>query len=168
MSHVARGQRRDVDASRQAVVTTPRSIQIAPCQLRELGVAFDEEAVAPGQDRGHAGRSTARKRVENPAASWRVDVEQMGHQLHRLRRWVARWITHPRNLEDARLMTEYRIGREHRGGNAPQRVRRVGCVAVEISPEHPPLGAVEGVGTAGLLAVMVATPGDAGRVQARH
>jgi hypothetical protein len=75
MSHLARGQRLDVDASRQAVVTTPRSIQIAPCQLRELGVAFDEEAVTPGQDRGHTRRAAASKRVENPAASWRVDVE---------------------------------------------------------------------------------------------
>ena len=168
MSHVARGQRRDVDASRQSVVTTPRSIQIAPCQLRELGVALDEQAAPPGQDRGHAGRTAASKRVENPATSWRVDVEQMGHQLHRLRRRVARWITNPRNLEDARLMAEYRIGREHRGGNAPERVWHVGCVAVEISPENPPLGAVEGVGTAGLLAVMVATPGDASRVQVRH
>ncbi len=65
-------------------------------------------------------------------------------------------------------MPEHRIGREHGGGDTPQRVRLVGCVAIEISPEHAALDPVEAVGTAGLLAVTVATPGDACRVQVRN
>jgi hypothetical protein len=168
MSHLARSQRRDVDALRQPVVTTPRSIQVAPGHLRELGVALDKQAAPPGQDRGHAGRTTARERVEHAAVAWHVDVQEVGHQLHRLRRRVPLRIANLWNLKNVRLMPEYWIGREHRGGNTPQRVRRVGCVAVEISPEHSPLGGVEGVGTAGLLAVTVATPGDACRIQVRH
>jgi hypothetical protein len=124
--------------------------------------------VTPGQDRGHAGGTTARERVEHAATSWHVDVQKVGHQLHRLRRRVPLRIANLWNLKNVRLMPEYWIGREHRGGNAPQRVRRVGCVAVEISPEHSPLGGVEGVGTAGLLAVTVATPGDACRIQVRY
>jgi hypothetical protein len=84
-SHLARGERRDVDALRQPVVTTPRSIQVVPCHLRELGIALDEQAVTPGQDRGHAGRTTARERVEHAATSRHVDVDQVGHQLHRFR-----------------------------------------------------------------------------------
>jgi hypothetical protein len=84
-SHLARGQRRDVDALRQPVVTKPRGIQVAPGHLCELGVALDEQAAPPGQDRGHAGRTTARERVEHAATSRHVDVEQVGHQLHRFR-----------------------------------------------------------------------------------
>ncbi len=99
MSHFARGQRHDVDALRQPVVTTPRSIQVDPGHLRELGIALDEQAVTPGQDRGHAGRATARERVEHAAAAWHVDVQKMGHQLHRLRGWVTLRIPNLWHLE---------------------------------------------------------------------